>query len=79
MTVENANTKVISPTNQNKSKRRAMNQSESLAIVRNSLKAREESRVQGAIVLVLLLIFEKIGARFLSVAIAITLLLLKVH
>ena len=49
MTVEKANTKVISPTNQNKSKRRAMNQSESLAIARNSLKAREESRVQGAI------------------------------
>ena len=49
MTVEKANTKVIPPTNQNKSKRRAMNQSESLAIARNSLKAREESRVQGAI------------------------------
>ena len=49
MTVEKPNTKVISPTNKNKSKQRAMNQSESLAIACNSLKAREESRVQGAI------------------------------
>ena len=53
-----------------------MNQSQFLAIICNSLKAREKSRVHGAIGLVLILIGWKTGASLLSqslsVAIAIT-------
>ena len=43
------NTKVITPTNHNRSKQRAMNQSEFLAVTCMLLQAREKSRLQGAI------------------------------
>ena len=43
------NTKVINPTNHNRSKQLAMNQSEFLAVACIMLQAREKSHVQGAV------------------------------